>query len=256
MTANNKLVRKDDAAVLLLDHQAGLFSLVRDFGPDEFKNNVLALAATAKHFGLPTILATSVEQGPNGPLMPELKAMFPESPCIRRAGEINAWDNALFVEAVKATRRRQLVMAGIVTDVCVAMPALSAVDEGFEVFAVVDACGTFSAAVREAAHKRMAAAGVQLINWFALACELQRDWRNGAEGLRPAHSRLSQPDCQPDGPRLAAGRLRDTTLGACARPPAGLAAPLTAHLASRPPRVDHAASHDYEVCVCQTEIRG
>ncbi len=179
----NKLVRKEDAAVLLLDHQTGLFSLVRDFGPDEFKNNVVALAATAKNFGLPVILATSVEEGPNGPLMPELKALFPDAPLIRRPGEINAWDNGDFLAAVKATARKQLIIAGIVTDVCVAMPALAAVDEGFEVFVVVDASGTFSPAVRDAAHMRMAAAGVQLINWFALACELQRDWRRGAENL-------------------------------------------------------------------------
>ena len=177
------LVRSEDAAVLLLDHQTGLFSLVRDFGPDEFKNNVLALAATAKLFKLPTILATSMEQGPNGPLLPELKAMFPDAPYIRRPGEINAWDNAEYVRAVKATGKKQLILAGIVTDVCVAMPTLSALKEGFEVFVVIDASGTFSSAVREAAHKRMVDAGAHMINWFALACELQRDWRKDMEGL-------------------------------------------------------------------------
>lgn len=91
-----KRLRKDDAAVLLLDHQTGLFSLVRDIPPDEFKNNVLALAASAKYFKLPTILTTSFEQGPNGPILPELKAMFPEAPYIPRPGQINAWDNEDF----------------------------------------------------------------------------------------------------------------------------------------------------------------
>jgi nicotinamidase-related amidase len=176
-------LRKDDAAVLLLDHQTGLFSLVRDFQPDEFKNNVLALAASAKYFKLPTILTTSFEQGPNGPILPELKAMFPEAPFIPRPGQINAWDNEEFVAAVKATGKKQLIIAGIVTDVCVAFPALSAVNEGFEVFVAVDASGTTNAVVREAAHKRMAAAGVQLLNWFAIAAELHRDWRNDVEGL-------------------------------------------------------------------------
>jgi nicotinamidase-related amidase len=176
-------LRKDDAAVLLLDHQTGLFSLVRDFQPDEFKNNVLALAASAKYFKLPTILTTSFEQGPNGPILPELKAMFPEAPYIPRPGQINAWDNEEFVAAVKATGKKQLIIAGIVTDVCVAFPALSAINEGFEVFVAVDASGTTNAVVREAAHKRMAAAGVQLLNWFAIAAELHRDWRNDVEGL-------------------------------------------------------------------------
>jgi nicotinamidase-related amidase len=181
-TADPRL-RKNDAAVLLMDHQTGLFSLVRDFQPDEFKNNVLALAASAKYFKLPTILTTSLEQGPNGPLMPELKAMFPDVPVIPRPGQINAWDNDNFVAAVKKTGKKQLILAGIVTDVCVMGPALSAVNEGFEVFVVIDASGTFSPAVREAAHMRLVAAGVQLINWFATACELHRDWRNDMEGL-------------------------------------------------------------------------
>ncbi|MBO9708053.1 MAG: hydrolase [Caulobacter sp.] len=178
-----KFLNKDDAVVLMLDHQTGLFSLVRDYGPDEFRNNVLALAATAKYFQLPTILATSVETGPNGPLLPALREIHAEAPYIKRPGEINAWDNPEFVAAVKATGKKQLVIAGIVTDVCVAMPALAAVAEGFEVFVVVDASGTFSPAVRDATLTRMASAGVQLVNWFSVACELQRDWRNGAEGL-------------------------------------------------------------------------
>jgi nicotinamidase-related amidase len=174
---------KDEAAVLLIDHQSGLISLVQDYSPNEFKNNVLALGDVAKFFNLPTILTTSFEEGPNGPLVPELKAQFPDAPYIPRPGQINAWDNADFVAAVRKTGRRQLIMAGVVTDVCVAFPALSARAEGFEVFAVVDASGTFDAAVRSAALSRMAQAGVQLVNWFAVACELHRDWRNDIEGL-------------------------------------------------------------------------
>ncbi|MEC8568244.1 MAG: hydrolase, partial [Pseudomonadota bacterium] len=94
---------KNNAAVLLVDHQTGLLSLVRDIDPDKFKNNVLALADAAKYFNLPTILTTSFENGPNGPLVPELKEMFPDSPYIARPGQINAWDNQDFVQAVKAT---------------------------------------------------------------------------------------------------------------------------------------------------------
>ncbi|MCG3127015.1 MAG: hypothetical protein CHACPFDD_01871 [Phycisphaerae bacterium] len=169
----------DQAVLLLVDHQTGLLSLVQDYGPDEFKNNVLALAATGKLFKLPTILTTSAEAGPNGPLLPDLRQMFPDAPYIARPGQINAWDNEDFVKAVKATGRKQIIIAGVVTDVCVAFPVLSALDEGFEVFVVADASGTFNPAVRDAAITRMAHAGAIITNWFAVACELKRDWRSG-----------------------------------------------------------------------------
>jgi nicotinamidase-related amidase len=185
MNAAYKYARlsKDDAAVLLVDHQSGLISLVQDFSPGEFKNNVLALAASAKYFRLPTILTTSFENGPNGPLVPELKELFPDAPYIARPGNINAWDNADFVAAIKKTGRKQLIIAGVVTEVCVAFPALSAIEEGFDVFVVTDASGTFNAVTRDAAWSRMEAAGAQLMNWFGVACELHRDWRNDIEGL-------------------------------------------------------------------------
>ena len=174
---------KDDAVVLMVDHQAGLISLVQDYSPGEFKNNVLALADVARFFQLPTILTTSFEDGPNGPLVPELKEAFPDAPFIPRPGQINAWDNEDFVGAIKATRRKQLIIAGVVTDVCVAFPTLSALEDGYQVFVVTDASGTFNEAVRNAALLRMANAGAQLVNWFSVACELHRDWRNDIEGL-------------------------------------------------------------------------
>lgn len=183
MTANYKRLDKDQAAVLLVDHQAGLLSLVRDIDPDRFKNNVLALGDLAKYFNLPTILTTSFEEGPNGPLVPELKAQFPDAPFIPRPGQINAWDNDDFVKAVKATGRKQLIIAGVVTEVCVAFPALSALSEGFEVFVVTDASGTFNELTRQSAWSRMEAEGAQLMTWFGVACELHRDWRNDVEGL-------------------------------------------------------------------------
>jgi len=174
---------KSKAAVLLVDHQSGLCNVVGDFSPEEFKNNVLALADAAKYFKLPTILTTSFEDGPNGPLVPELKAMFPDAPYIARPGQINAWDNEDFVAAVKATGRTQLLIAGVVTEVCVAFPALSALEAGYEVFVVTDASGTFNHTTREAAWARMQAAGAQLMSWFGVAGELHRDWRNDVEGL-------------------------------------------------------------------------
>ena len=174
---------KDNAAVLLVDHQAGLLSLVRDIEPDKFKNNVLALANAAKYFGLPTILTTSFESGPNGPLVPELKEIFPDAPYIARPGQINAWDNEDFLAAVKATGKKQLIVAGVVTEVCVSFPVLSALEEGYEVFVITDASGTFNAMTRDAAWQRMQAAGAQLMTWFGATCELHRDWRNDVDGL-------------------------------------------------------------------------
>jgi len=174
---------KSDAAVLLVDHQSGLCNLVGDFSPDDFKNNVLALADAARDFELPTILTTSFEDGPNGPLMPQLKEKFPDAPYIARPGQINAWDNEDFVNAVKATGKKQLIIAGVVTEVCVAFPALSALEEGYEVFVVTDASGTFNHTTRESSWARMTAAGAQLMTWFGTACELHRDWRNDVEGL-------------------------------------------------------------------------
>ncbi|WP_338683731.1 isochorismate family cysteine hydrolase YcaC [Bacillus velezensis] len=181
---------KDDAAVLLVDHQTGLISgLVRDYGVDEFKNNVLALGDTAKFFDLPVILTTSFENGPNGPLMQELVDLFPDAPKIARPGQINAWDNEDFVKAIEATGKKQLIIAGVVTDVCVAFPALSAIKAGYEVFVVTDASGTFSKQVADASLTRMAHGGAQLMNWFSVACELQRDWRNDVEGFGALISR-------------------------------------------------------------------
>ncbi|PJO47737.1 isochorismate family cysteine hydrolase YcaC [Brucella pituitosa] len=183
MTKPYVRLNKDDVAVLLVDHQTGLLSLVRDFDPDKFKNNVLALADLARYFKLPTVLTTSFENGPNGPLVPELKETFPDAPYIARPGQINAWDNEEFVKAVKATGKKQLLIAGVVTEVCVAFPALSAIEAGFDVFVVTDASGTFNEVTRHSAWDRMSAAGAQLMTWFGVACELHRDWRNDIEGL-------------------------------------------------------------------------
>jgi nicotinamidase-related amidase len=167
----------NDTAILLIDHQVGLQALVKDFDTVAFQNNVLALASIAKQLKLPVVITASVPEGPNGPLMPEILEMFPDVEVVSRHGEVNAWDNAEFHAAVKKTGRKQLIMAGIVTDVCISFPALSAIEEGYQVFAAVDASGTFNEVVRYAAWDRMSQGGVQLMNWFSILCELSRDWR-------------------------------------------------------------------------------
>lgn len=178
-----KRLDKSNAAVLLVDHQTGLINLVQDYTPCEFKNNLLALANIAKYFNLPTILTTSFEKGPNGPLVPELKELLPDAAYIPRPGQINAWDNEDFVKAVKATGKKQLIIAGVVTDVCVAFPTLSALEEGFDVFVVVDASGTINKDMRDAALMRVSYAGAQMMSWFSVVSELHRDWRNDVDGL-------------------------------------------------------------------------
>lgn len=174
---------KDNAAVLLIDHQAGLINITRDFNPDQLRNRVIGLADLARFFNLPVILTTSFENGPNGPIVPELLERFPDAPYIARPGQINAWDNEDFVNAVKATGKKQLIIAGVVTEVCVAFPTLSALAEGYDVFVIADASATFDEVSRETALDRMRDAGAQVLTWFAAAGELQRDWRNDMEGF-------------------------------------------------------------------------
>lgn len=167
----------ENATVLLIDHQAGLLPLVGNISPAELKNNVLALAKIAKIFNLPTILTTSFAEGPNGPIAPELPKILPDAKIIPRPGQINAWDNPEFVNAVKATGRKKLIIAGILTDVCVAFPAISAIAAGYDVYAVADASGTLNNIVHDAAMQRMVEAGVIPTCWFAVVAELQADWR-------------------------------------------------------------------------------
>ncbi len=181
--AHDNRLSRDNAVVLFVDHQTGLMQMVRDFQADEFYNSVLALADIAKLFNLPTILTTSFESGPNGPILPELKRMFPDVNVIARPGQINAWDNEEFVSAIKKTGRKKLIIAGIVTDVCVAFPTIAALAEGFDVYVVIDASGTTSVTNRDAAISRMVHAGAVMSNWFSIVSELQRDWRDEGEKL-------------------------------------------------------------------------
>ncbi|KAJ7281801.1 ycaC protein [Mycena rebaudengoi] len=180
-------IDKNNSMLLVVDHQLGLFQLVRDFGPEEYRNNIFAHAATGKVFNLPTILTTSAETGPNGPLPREIIEMHPNAPFIKRQGEVNAWDNADFRAAVKATGKKQVILAGIVTDVCTTFLALSLVEEGYTVFANADASGTFSTQVAATANDRMRAAGVNVVSQFAVTTDLMRDWRNtpGAREMLP-----------------------------------------------------------------------
>jgi nicotinamidase-related amidase len=167
----------ENAALLLVDHQ-GLSLGIETMNPETFRNNVVAIAKVGKLFNLPTILTTSADSGPNGPLMPDLIEVFPDIEIIRRKGEINAWDDPDFKKAVENTGRKKLIVAGISTDVCLLFPLLSAISEGYDVYAVFDSSGTWNDIAQQATMMRLTQAGCKTTNWVSVAAELQNDWRN------------------------------------------------------------------------------
>jgi len=183
MTSNTtqKTFTAKDAALLLVDHQTGLMLCTQTIEQGALLNNLAALAKLAKAFDLPTILTTSYAAGPNGPFLPEIAAMFPGASIIDRT-LVNAWHDPKFVDAVKKTGRKKLLIAGISTDVCTCFPALSATRDDYEVFAVVDACATWDARVEDASFLRMSQGGVVLTNWISVAAELLGDWATEAGG--------------------------------------------------------------------------
>jgi nicotinamidase-related amidase len=170
------VINPDDAVMLLIDHQSGLFQVIHDLPFTQVRAHATALAKMATLAGLPVITTASVPQGPNGPLIPEIHKHAPHAQYVARRGEINAWDNPDFVAAVKATGRKQLIIAGTITSVCMAFPAIAAVADGYQVFAVVDASGTYSKMAEEVTLARVAQAGVVPMDTAAVASELQRTW--------------------------------------------------------------------------------
>ncbi|WP_173911651.1 hydrolase [Acinetobacter sp. Marseille-Q1618] len=165
-----------DSVMLLIDHQSGLFQTVGDMPMTELRQRASALAKIASLANIPVITTASVPQGPNGPLIPEIHQNAPHAQYVARKGEINAWDNLEFVQAVKATGKKTLIIAGTITSVCMAFPAISAVAEGYKVFVVVDASGTYSKMAQEITLARMVQAGVVPMDTAAVASEIQKTW--------------------------------------------------------------------------------
>lgn len=170
------VINPDDAVMLLIDHQSGLFQTVNDMPMPSLRAHAAALATMATLCKIPVITTASVPQGPNGPLIPEIHQNAPHAKYVARKGEINAWDNPEFVAAVKATGKKTLIIAGTITSVCMAFPAISAVQEGYRVFAVVDASGTYSKMAQEITLARVVQAGVVPMDTAAVAAELQKTW--------------------------------------------------------------------------------
>ena len=170
------VIDPDNAVMLLIDHQSGLFQTIGDMPFTTVRAHATALAKMATLAKMPVITTASVPQGPNGPLIPEIHQAAPHAKYVARKGEINAWDNPDFVAAVKATGRKQLIIAGTITSVCMAFPSIAAVADGYQVFAVVDASGTYSKMAEEITLARVVQAGVVPMDTAAVASEIQKTW--------------------------------------------------------------------------------
>ncbi|NEC24511.1 hydrolase [Streptomyces parvus] len=179
MSAQNKagldaLLTPEESVVLLIDHQPFQFANLNSHEPTMIVNNVVGLAKVAKAYDVPTILTTVLaERG--GRLIQGVQDVFPDQEPIDRT-LINTWQDERVVDAVRATGRKKLILAGLWTEICLAMPAIQAAGEGFEVYAVTDASGGVSAEAHDMAVRRMVQAGVVPITWLAVMAEWQRDW--------------------------------------------------------------------------------
>jgi nicotinamidase-related amidase len=170
------LINPSDTVLLLLDHQSGLLQNVKDIGITELRANVSALGRVATLLKIPVITTASVPDGPNGPLIPEVEQSAPQATYVPRKGEVNAWDNELFVKTVEATGRKTLIIAGVWTSVCVMFPALDAKEAGYKVYAVIDGSGDPSELASRTTLARFTQAGIVPINANAVICELHRTW--------------------------------------------------------------------------------
>ncbi|MER5791138.1 isochorismatase family protein [Streptomyces sp. NPDC001980] len=168
-------VTRDNAAVVLVDHQVGLLSGVRDIAVGELKHNVVALARAAAVLGIPVIATTTAADSMWGPTTPELVEALPAGQKIIDRSTVNAWHDDRVREAVEATGRRKLIFAGVSLEVCAALPAISATAAGYDAYVAVDASGTFSQAKREAGLLRMQQAGVVVSDYATLMVEALAD---------------------------------------------------------------------------------
>lgn len=167
---------RENAALVMIDHQTGLLSSCRDIPPETLTNNIVALAQVGRFFGLPVVLTQGGRGGRSagGPLLRELAELFPDVAVIDRHFP-NAYDDPNFRQAITDTGRKKLIMAGCTFDYCLALPAMHLAADGYSVYAVVDASGNWDALATQATMIRLAQAGVIVCNWVAVWGELHRD---------------------------------------------------------------------------------
>jgi nicotinamidase-related amidase len=175
MTERNKFhefVTAENAAVLLVDHQVGLYSGVRDIGLRDLKHNVVSLAKAAQALDVPTVVTTTLADGMWGPLIPELREALPSGQEVIDRSTVNAWHDERVRNAVRAIGRSKLIIAGVSLEVCAALPAIAATAEGFDAYVAVDASGTFWETKRDAGLLRMQQAGVIPSDYATLMVEI------------------------------------------------------------------------------------
>ncbi|MFJ8967128.1 hydrolase [Lentzea sp. NPDC102401] len=168
------LLTPEESVLVLIDHQPYQFANLNSHDSTMIVNNVVGLAKLAKAFAVPTVLTTVLEER-GGYLIKALQDVFPDQKPINRT-YINTWEDRRVVDVVEKTGRKKLIIAGLWTEICVAMPAIQALAEGYDVFVVTDACGGVSAEAHDMAVRRMVQAGVVPITWLAVSGEWQRDW--------------------------------------------------------------------------------
>lgn len=170
-----RLLTPQNSVVILIDHQPQMAFATKSIGIVDLRNNVTGLAKAAKVFKVPTILTTVAERSFSGPIFPEVQRVFPEQKPIDRT-TMNSWEDPRIVEAVKKTGRKKLVIAALWTEVCLVTAALSAIDEGYEVYIVTDASGGVSRDAHDMAVQRLIQAGAVPVTWLQVLLEYQRDW--------------------------------------------------------------------------------
>lgn len=173
--ASPRLLTPDNCMLLLIDHQPQMAFATHSIDGQTLVNNVTGLAKSAKVFGVPTILTTVAAESFSGPIFPPIQAVFPDYKPIDRTS-MNAWEDPKVVDAVRKTGRQKIVMAALWTEVCLATAALSALDDGYEVYIVTDASGGVTVDAHETAIERMIQAGAVPVTWLQVLLEWQRDW--------------------------------------------------------------------------------
>ena len=170
--------KPNSCALVLIDHQVGTIQLIRNITSDQSIRNAVVLGKTALAFNMPIVMTSSMEDHIQGPLHPSIQRVLPEAHAARvqRNGIVNAWDDPNFRKAVENTGRRQLIMAAVTTDICLVFPAVSAVEAGFEVQAVLDASGSSFDIGEETSRRRMERAGVWLTSTNTMVAELVHNW--------------------------------------------------------------------------------
>jgi nicotinamidase-related amidase len=194
MSERNKFhefLTADNAAVLLVDHQVGLYSGVRDIGLRDLKHNVVSLARAAQALDLPTVVTTTMADGAWGPMIPELREALPRGQKVIDRSTVNAWHDERVRDTVKAIGRSKLIIAGVSLEVCAALPAIAATAEGFDAYVAVDASGTFWETKRDAGLLRMQQAGVIPSDYATLMVEILAD--NASASAGEVYAALDMP---------------------------------------------------------------